>query len=139
MGQIAWDPEWATGHPVIDEQHRRLLAEFNDFIEASRGEVHSQHVANLLEFLADFLDAHCEEEEIQMRATGYPRLQEHKAYHDGMRAGVQRMIDAIGQNPEAVAADVAGFLDDWMHRHICVEDRLMAAHLIAHARKAEGG
>lgn len=56
MGLIAWNPDWNTGSPHIDEQHHRLLAEFNDFLEAVQADVHARHVKNLLEFLVDFLD-----------------------------------------------------------------------------------
>lgn len=133
--QIVWNPEWKTGSPLIDEQHRRLLGEFNDFIEATQTEVHSQHIANLLDFLGDFLDAHCEEEELQMQATNYPRFPEHKAFHDGMRAKIQSLTAAFRTDPKTVEEETMAFVMDWIENHITIEDKRMAQHLIQFSQK----
>ena len=74
MGQFVWNPEWDTGFPNLDEQHQRLLAEFNDFLGAIHSGHHVEHITNLLGFLLDFLEAHFEEEEIHMQATHYPSI-----------------------------------------------------------------
>ena len=136
MGQLVWNPEWETGFPRIDEQHHQLLSQFNDFLDAVHDGFHREHVTNLLEFLADFLDAHCEEEEIQMRVTSYPRFLEHKAFHDGLRSRVQSLMDASSNDPVGVAAGVVEFVMDWAERHINIEDKLMAKHLIQFSHKA---
>jgi hemerythrin len=135
VGQFVWNAEWETGFPNLDEQHQRLLAEFNDFLDAIHHDFHREHITNLLEFLADFLEAHFEEEEIHMLATHYPRFLEHKAFHDGMRARVHGLLNPTSDDPEAVAAGVVKFVMDWMENHICVEDKLMAKHLIQVSRK----
>ena len=135
MGQFVWNPEWDTGFPNIDEQHQRVLTEFNDFLDAIQNHFHKEHVTNLLVFLVDFLDSHFEEEEIQMLATNYPGFLEHKAFHDGMRFRVQSLMDTSSKDPEAVTAGVVDFVMDWMENHIRVEDRLMAKHLIQFSRK----
>ena len=135
MGQFVWNPEWETGFPNLDEQHQRLLAEFNDFLDAIHHEFHREHITNLLEFLADFLEEHFEEEEIHMLATHYPGFLEHKVFHDGMRARVHGLLNPTSDDPEAVAAGVVDFVMDWRQNHICVEDKLMAKHLIQVSRK----
>ena len=135
MGQLVWNPEWDTGFPNLDEQHQRLLAEFNDFLDAIHNGFHREHIANLLEFLVDFLEEHFEEEEIHMLATHYPRYLEHKAFHDGMRSRVKSLMDTSRKDPEAVAAGVVDFVMDWMENHIRVEDKQMAKHLIQFSRK----
>ncbi|MDR3684186.1 MAG: hemerythrin family protein [Geothrix sp.] len=135
MGQFVWNPEWDTGFSNLDEQHRRLLVEFNDFLEAVHHDFHRKHITNLLEFLVDFLDAHFEEEEIHMLATHYPRFPEHKAFHDAMRARVQGLMDTSSKDLDAVVAGVVDFVKDWMENHISIEDRLMAKHLIQFSPK----
>jgi hemerythrin len=135
VDRFTWNPEWDTGFPSIDEQHRRLLAEFHDFLEAVHHHFHREHIRNLLEFLADFLESHFEDEELRMRATGYPRFQEHKAFHDGMRARIQTLMAASLEDPEAGAEEAAALVRDWMEDHIKVEDRLMARHLIQFSPK----
>jgi len=135
VGRLAWNPEWDTGFPNIDEQHQRVLTEFNDFLDAIQNHFHKEHVTNLLVFLVDFLDSHFEEEEIQMRATGYPRFLEHKAFHDDMRSRTRGLMDAFSKDPEAVTAEVVDFVMNWMENHISTEDRLMAKHLMQFSRR----
>ena len=130
MGKVEWNPEWDTGFPIIDEQHKHLLTEFNDFLDAVKRDFHGEHVRNLIEFLIDFLDAHCEEEEFRMRETKYPRLIEHMAFHDHLRTTANTLADISNKNPEIFAAEVTAFVLDWIERHIKLEDRLMAKHLI---------
>lgn len=134
MGQIAWNPDWETGVPLIDEQHHRLLAEFNDFFEAIHTDLHRTHIENLLEFLLDFLDTHFEEEEHQMRATGYTGLPGHQAYHARMRLRVRSLLKSFREDPAFATADVIAFVQDWMDNHIGVEDKLMAKHILAFNR-----
>ena len=135
MGQFVWNQEWDTGFPNLDEQHQRLLAEFNDFLDAIHHGFHREHIANLLEFLVDFLEEHFEEEEIHMLATHYPRYLEHKAFHDSMRTRVLGLMDHFRDDPEVVATGVVEFVMDWMENHIRIEDKLMAKHLIQFSRK----
>lgn len=130
MGRLAWNPEWDTGFANIDEQHQRLLTEFNDFLDAVQNHFHPEHVTNLLEFLVDFLDTHFEEEEIQMRVTHYPRLREHKAFHDSMRSKTQSLVESFREDPETVAAEVVDLVMNWVENHISLEDKLMAKHLL---------
>jgi hemerythrin len=139
VDQLAWNPEWETGFSDIDEQHQRMLREFNDFLDAVQKGIHRDHIKGLLEFLIDYLDTHCEEEELQMRATGYPRLVEHKADHDQKRARARTLLDASSSDPETMLAEVLAFVVDWMENHIKVEDKLMARHLVQFARRAPGG
>jgi len=138
MAHLEWNPEWDTGFRVIDEQHRELISEFNNFLDAVKDDFHGQHVANLIEFLVDFLDAHCEEEEFQMRATKYPRLAEHMAFHEHMRSTANAMADTSNKDPEVFAAEVTAFVLDWIERHVKVEDNLMAKHLIQFSQKGNG-
>ncbi len=135
MGQLLWNPEWDTGYPVIDEQHRRLITEFNDFLDAVNRDFHSVHVANLIEFLIDFLDEHCEEEEFHMRATNYPRLAEHMAFHEYLRSTARSLADTSNKDHEAFTAEVTAFVLDWIEHHVKVEDKLMAKHLVQFSKK----
>jgi hemerythrin len=134
VGQIAWNPKWETGVPLIDGQHHRLLSEFNDFFEAIQTGLHRSHIENLLEFLLDFLDTHFEEEEIQMRITHYPGLIKHQAYHEAMRFRAHSLVEAFRADPFFAEAEVVAFVKDWMDNHIGVEDSRMAQHILKRAR-----
>ncbi len=135
MSQLVWNPEWDTGFPTIDEQHRQLLSQFNDFLNAVHDDFHGQHVRNLLEFLIDFLDAHCEEEEFRMRVTSYPGLEEHLKFHDHLRSTANTLADLSNKDPEDFKAEVTAFVQGWIEQHIMGEDKLMAKHLIQYSRK----
>ena len=73
-----------------------------------------------------------------MRATKYPRLAEHMAFHEHMRSTTNAMADTSNKDPEVFAAEVTAFVLDWIELHVKVEDSLMAKHLIQFSQKGTG-
>jgi hemerythrin len=130
MDHIIWNSEWKTGFPIIDDQHKRLIFEVNGFLDAANTDFHSVHTANLIEFLIDFLDDHCEEEEYQMWAMKYPKLVEHTASHEHLRTTAKTLADTSGKDQEVFKAEVMAFVLDWIEHHVKGDDTLMAKHLI---------
>ena len=125
-----WNPGLETGVPLIDEQHRGLLGQFETLLVA----IHEHHpdvrVPRLLDFLADYVETHFSTEEGYMRATCYPGYVGHKAIHDDMRARVAEMVDHFRRDPANMTGEVVDFLTDWLMNHIYQEDRSMAQFLL---------
>ncbi len=70
-----------------------------------------------------------------MRATRYPRLAQHMAFHAHLRATASSLARASSRDPEVLAGEVTAFLHEWVEHHIKVEDKLMAQHLIQCSRQ----
>lgn len=118
-----WQPMFSVGHPLLDEQHRRLLALAQrasaclaDSSGESAGEFHL-----ILNDLMEYARQHFRSEEQLLREFGYAglaaQLAEHQVYLDRlvgfMTAAMDGIIDKQG---------LQQYLVEWWMRHILVSD-----------------
>ncbi len=129
---MLWNPGWETGFPSIDLQHQQLFMQLERLFLAIHDNRAEGRIAELLDFLADYVETHFATEERYMGETGYPGLQVHKAIHDDMRHRVLHLVEAHRTDPVVVTDAVIDFLTDWLVKHIDVEDRKMALYLHHH-------
>lgn len=117
---IEWDAKNATGVPVIDEQHRGVIAILNTlhfFIERKR----SQEVfASTLEALVQHSQVHFRTEELLLAEAGYAELERHAAKHRQLFEDLRMVSQEAmrGNDPRPVLA----FLRSWWLNHIREED-----------------
>ena len=126
---MIWNPGWETGHALIDQQHKALLAQFEALLVAIHENHPEDRIPGLLNYLADYVEIHFSMEEAKMQETGYPLFKGHKAIHDDMRTRVAQLLDGFRNDPSTMTDEVIDFLTDWLLRHINEEDRRMARHL----------
>lgn len=70
-----------TGHPVIDAEHRKIVAAINDVSEAvSSGEFN--RCPPLLDDFLSICEAHFKTEEALLDELGYPNLRDHTVFHN---------------------------------------------------------
>jgi hemerythrin-like metal-binding protein len=127
---LIWHAGLESGIPLIDEQHRQLLRQFEALLMALHEHRPEVRVPGLLTFLADYVETHFSTEEGYMRAASYPGYLEHKAIHDDMRARVLQLVDAFQLDRANITSEVVDFLSDWLMNHIYEEDRSMAQFLL---------
>lgn len=72
----------ATGIPEIDEQHRRLVVELNDLIEAMRAGVGKEQLSKTLDFLGEYVQNHFAQEEDCFEKYQCPFALQNKAAHE---------------------------------------------------------
>src|SRR5450631_2815950 len=101
-----WNPGLETGIPLIDEQHRQLLGQFEALLVAIHERRPDDRVPGLLAFLSDYVETHFSTEEDHMRAACYPGYLDHKAIHDDMRAQVARLVDSFRMDSANLTGDV---------------------------------
>lgn len=126
---MLWNPDWETGVPLIDRQHRQLFLQLEKLFEALHQNLAEAEIPGLLVFLADYVETHFATEEAHMRRTGYPELAGHKAIHDELRSQVSKLLMDFEADPAVVTDEVLDFLTDWLVKHIDGEDRRLAHHL----------
>lgn len=135
MPALEWKTAWETGHPEIDRQHRELIQQLERLLTALAEGWEADETVRALVYLGDYVEFHFAAEEAEMAKIDYPRLVDHKAIHDGLRAQVKKLIKDYRGDPHSIPASVAEFLVGWLKTHLSVEDQLMAAHLRAAANK----
>jgi hemerythrin-like metal-binding protein len=117
---IEWDDKDATGVPVLDEQHRGILAIVNTlhfFVERKRT---PEVLASTLEALVELSQIHFRTEELLLAEAGYAELARHAARHRQLLEDIRMVSQEArrGGDPRPVL----GFLRAWWLNHIREED-----------------
>jgi hemerythrin-like metal-binding protein len=112
------------GHPLIDRQHRRILALARRLIAAAgRGRGRGE--------LGELLRAtqrHFASEDRLMVRHRYPELGGHRALHDGVVADMRRMQAQLRQGQPLHHRHAAQVVE-WLGHHADAADRNLVAHL----------
>jgi hemerythrin len=127
---VAWEPEFDTGHALVDVQHRRLVARFNDLLERAREPKGNREAME--EILHDFIGAtvaHFGIEEGLMADAGYAGLEAHRAVHAQLTRQIQELAQDLHRGEVGFTPPILNFLEGWLLCHIQYEDRELAQHL----------
>jgi len=136
MPSIEWSHELSMGVPLIDEQHKQLIALANNLIEAVDRGQKRQAIEDALRRLREYTVFHFNSEEQLMKEVLYDKRGDHALEHRRLKEQVKHYRRSIyykeNLNPEAVLT----FLQSWLIKHLLETDRLLANFI--HARKNKG-
>ena len=126
-----WTDAIAIGHPLIDHDHKVLLALVNQ-ITAPENRSDPDSIEFVLDELVGYTSAHFDREEEIMAASGYTGLANHQELHRRLVADVKlfkrRFEDQAGLG--TLGEDLCRFLTDWLITHIMHEDHAFAPYVI---------
>jgi hemerythrin len=71
-----------TGIPEIDEQHRRLVVELNELMDAMRAGAAKQQLSKTLDFLGEYVQEHFAHEEMCFEKYKCPFAHQNKQAHE---------------------------------------------------------
>jgi hemerythrin-like metal-binding protein len=102
--KLAWTPEIATGIAVIDDDHRRMIAAYNELVEAMKDGSDTESLISILDYLLAVMQEDFLREEKLMHRTKFPDVARHEAEHDALvvefanarhrlLSGVTRVVD----------------------------------------------
>lgn len=124
---IVWDDANNLGIPIIDEQHRGIVATINSFhyfLQAGRG---LAALTPTLDILEHYTFIHFKTEEELMLTAGYPGYKEHVLLHAELMRRTKEIARTAKLNREPEAA--LPFLKEWWLGHINNEDRLYSSYV----------
>ncbi len=128
---IAWIPEFETGHPLMDAQHRGLVRAFNQLAALAERDGGPEATGRALAQLIDANLTHFGIEENLMRASAYPEAGAHMARHAHLTGQIQDLARQFRQGRSTLTPEVLDFLEDWLLCHLQFEDTQLARHLQA--------
>ncbi len=118
-------PEYAIGIPRLDEQHQTLFSLIEDAQTLLRDEnilYKYDKLIKILDGMKDYADKHFAEEVSLMESINYPRLQLHKAAHDGFCQKVNSFsldMDTISLGTQDdMLLELLDYLNGWLQTHI---------------------
>jgi diguanylate cyclase (GGDEF)-like protein/hemerythrin-like metal-binding protein len=121
---LEWMPAWESGHPQIDEQHRKLVDLANSFLAAAlQPESQPADAMAALERLLENLARHFAYEEKLLSEAGYPGAADHAALHARLLEKTRRLTESH-PGSEAKATDCFSYVvNDVVIGHMLSEDR----------------
>jgi len=119
---IVWQPEYDLGIPIIDEQHRGVVAIINSLYYGTQSKNIKNIISPTIGMLRCYADIHFQTEEYYLKIIDYPGAANHLLLHQeytSKLAEIERE-SSIDRDPH----QLMGFLKKWWLGHICEEDML---------------
>jgi methyl-accepting chemotaxis protein len=126
---IPWDQMLATGHAVLDDDHRQLVALVNRLADRVVDHKGEDDYLSLLDELVAHTRAHFGREEQLMAECGYPDADAHKSQHARLLQDALEYLSKV-KSSSAPSISMLYFFDQWLTRHITTWDRDLA-HCLA--------
>ena len=123
--EFKWTSDLSVDDAIIDEQHKRLLAQLNKLLEVLAGEDKKDSVAEVILFLDKYIKEHFAYEEQYMGYMHYPELAEHTQLHKDFAnryLEFKKELEKTGPSDKLVL-DVENYIGKWWLGHIGVEDK----------------
>jgi len=126
-----WDDKLATGHDMIDRQHKQLIEALNSLVEACGQGQGRDKLGSTLEFLNAYIIKHFGDEEKLMDKYSYPDYLTHRKYHEEFKKIVRALTDnLLQQGPtDTLVNEVRSSVAGWLVNHIRSEDFKLAAYI----------
>ncbi|WP_006747941.1 diguanylate cyclase [Thioalkalivibrio paradoxus] len=122
--ELAWDSDFASGHPVIDGEHRRLFDLANRVLaEALASHSEPDRLASAVSALVTEVERHFRHEEQILEQCAFPGLQGHRNAHRALLRRAREVEAAVRSGPVAVATLVEFLAQDLVLRHMLTADR----------------
>lgn len=131
MAHFEWKDQYSVGIPVIDEQHKKLVAMVNELYEAMSTGKGKDVLGKVLNDLIQYTKVHFQLEERLMQQHGYPEFAAHKAEHDTLTHQALDLSAKYVKGQAALTIQTGNFLRDWLAKHIQGTDKKYAPFLQA--------
>lgn len=129
--RLVWRRAYESGHPVIDEQHRRLFEKANDLLSAVMNGQGKDDITPLVRDLMESNLIHFRAEESIFMASPFPGAEGHAGVHESLMARTQQLAAKYAAD-ELALGELFHFLAyEVIARHILSEDRKFFPYLAA--------
>ena len=118
---IAWNDNNFLGIPIIDEQHRSIVAIINTLHYFVEKHMELEVLTPIISAISQYTIIHFKTEEIMLKEAGYPSLDDHILLHKHLVNEMKSVADESTQ--ERDVEPLLKFLKAWWLNHINREDR----------------
>jgi hemerythrin-like metal-binding protein len=116
---IQWNDSLVTGHPLIDNDHRQLIASLNELELALQKGAGKEQIGKILDFLNRYTREHFRREEAHMKHVACPSYDENCREHDALLAKLDAWAARLSQGVStSLVLDVHREIAGWIRGHI---------------------
>ena len=128
---LPWTPDLSTAVPEIDDQHKELIVRVDALLGALAQGKGREEIAQIIQFLGDYVVFHFGNEERYMKRYGYQNTTQHLAQHAQFVKTFGRLKDRLLlEGLDARSADeVRQLVVDWLINHIKFSDKALGLFL----------
>lgn len=126
--QLIWRAEFATGHELIDRQHRRLFSIGNELVASLLAGSSAADIELLLDDLVNDVSEHFATEESVLAELGRPLDDAHRTHHRALLERVRDYRDNCHAGQLRINELVKFIADDVIAGHIVAEDLRLGTH-----------
>ncbi|MEW6665070.1 MAG: bacteriohemerythrin [Thermodesulfobacteriota bacterium] len=123
MEYFPWQEQYSVGIASIDNQHRKLVGYLNDLYEALNAGKGKDALGEIFSGLIGYTKTHFASEEGLMKLYGFPGYPDHRQVHDKMATHVLSLQKKFKDGQITSPIQIAGFLKDWLSKHIQETDK----------------
>lgn len=122
MTFLAWDPSYATGIRIIDDEHQHLFTLINKLAATRGGTASHETVQEVVLGLRDYVRTHFVVEEELMRVYKYPGYEAHKKLHKEFFDKVEQLYQDTLSGELIVMNFLVDFIKNWLVEHVLKVD-----------------
>jgi len=120
-----WKDTMLVGIPVIDAQHKKLIAAIDELMAACKKGEGRASIDKTLAFAVSYAKEHFAAEEKLQAEHAYPGMAAHKRLHAQFLASVTSLVSEYEKTGPSIAlvGKLNKSLVDWVVEHIATEDK----------------
>ena len=123
MTYIEWRPEFATGIPDVDHEHREMIEWINRTLAVcGQAGAAKAAVTDLLGEIYARISAHFALEERVMKTRGYDQFADHKRDHERLLDEFREIMDDHEAGSQVIEERLAARLAPWFSEHFRIQD-----------------
>jgi hemerythrin len=121
---IEWRESLAIGVAEIDNQHKELLARFDNLLKACETGKGMIELKQVLLFLNEYIIKHFSDEEAMQKLRNYPGYESHKKEHDHFVERIKALQGEVDREGIAIhhVMETNNLLLKWLIHHISTVD-----------------
>jgi hemerythrin-like metal-binding protein len=141
MPYVVWSEMFSVGIPHIDKQHQGLFEITNRFHEAIDQRRGQETVFDILNSLVRYAQDHFRDEEEMMRGSDFPdeEVEAHIRVHEQLVQDIFDLLQSLRESGEKSVHELETFTNNWMIKHILVEDKKYQPHCHGQREFKPGG
>ena len=123
--KAVWDESLSVGVAEIDDQHKQIFKNYNEFSVACRDGHGADKLNDLLWFLSSYVATHFAHEERLMQRINYPGYANHCLMHTEFIGEIDKLMHRFSKEgpSEELVSTVNKIVKNWLMNHIDLMDR----------------
>lgn len=116
-----WKPQYSVNHTELDAQHKELFRLAAKVYSLDANAATKERISKLMKAFYEYIKKHFSQEEEYMELINYPKLDKHRAMHQGIITSLNSIIQQ-SQSLKEIRISMRKIVQLWLVEHILKHD-----------------